>query len=316
MPITRRSLLQTFGALSAAWHFRAFAASRDKCLANPPSPTSAFILLGGPWLIFPNSGNATLTALSADASMDSGDFDHYCVLQKYHAGKNPQACGYLDAGDYVKTAASNADPANFFNVFDQAFQKNPFIWTNTDITAKIDGSERYLSLPVANQIHIAGLLVNAQVSGSGYRKNQTVLPHIVTILEYSQPQAGSSVSLSITPSNGASIQLGPADQLVVSMFHGIPLTASGPGELKHMQDSFTYIRNHLKGDGNGVNVTYKDAKYSLGDCDGFNASEMDLSPQGQTLEAAYNKAKRIGRIPIDATYSNCCGGGIVAGPGH
>jgi hypothetical protein len=269
--------------------------------------------LEGPWLIFPTGDKTKLTALSVDGSMDTDGVKHYCVVNKWNAGQFSQTIGTLEAGDAVTTSASTSNAADFYTVFNLAFQNYPFVWTNKDDSAAISGQERSLSLPVPNQVHIAGLMPTANMTGSGFRsgimQTQTVHPHIATILEYWQPEGGINVSLTL--SGAVDTTLGPADQLVVAMFHKTP--KGDTDELSHMQKSFKFLSDHLKKEGQYVAVTYKDSKFDPADNDGFGNVELGLNPTGTILANQYFGFKKMG-LP-DGNYSNCCGGGIVSGPG-
>jgi len=315
MPLTRRSLLRSLGALAPAWYLRDLPAAAQ-CTTNPPSPNSAFVLLEGPWLIFPKDQN-NLMALSVGGSMDTACVKHFCILQTWNCGIiHPRADGALGPGDSL-TVTANSTPGVFSTVFGNAFCNFPFIWAATDSTGKIKGQERFLTLQVPNVIHIAGLLKNTNLSGSGYKapcqQGQTVFPHVTTILQYDPPAAGGNVSVTV---NGAITKtLGAADQLVVTMFHSAP---TGDSDLPHMQDSFAFLRNHLTGDGAGIQVTYKDATYNQGDSDGFSTDELGLEPQGERLIKFLRRIDpRLPKVvcPNGNSYSNCCGGGLVSGGG-
>jgi hypothetical protein len=304
MPITRRSLLQTLGALPAAWCFRTLPAvgqTPKPCPTTPaPSPNSIFVLIEGPWLIFPNpskNSNAnTMTALTVGYSLDhpgTGPFRHECVFQRWNNG-HPQGGPVPIDPDHPWTITSSATPARFADVISDAWNKSDgFVWAYQENSLQTQTGDRSLSLQVPTRIHIAGIQRDATVSGQELF-DQPVKPHVVTILQYDPPASG---KLSLTVSGGIQQIFNPGDQLVFRMRH-LPKDQNVNAELQHVHDSFDFIRKRLS-NGNTIRLQITDTDYYCGDSDGFSDEEMGLH--------------RLDERHAVAEYSNCCGGSIIGG---
>ena len=318
MPITRRSLLQSLGALPAAWYLRAFAAGqkRTACTITKPAPNSAFVLLEGPWLLFPkNDDPKKLIALSLPPSIDDDPCaTHYCFFQAWNCGSvQPRPHGEVEVDKPLTITASKTPPGDFSKVFNAAFDQYPFVWADSDSSAQIKHSERYLYLQIPSQVHIAGRLNDFNLSTTGYKQplQGTVMPHVTTILQYDPPSGG---DVSLEMSGPTSHQFGPADQIVFSMYHWAP---AGDSDQTHMNHTTKFLTSYFSGDGKGIQITYNSAKYDKGDEDGFSEEELGLQQPAFVKAQNHPKARRPKGLPavcaMSGEYSNCCGGSIVGG---
>ena len=302
MPVTRRSLLRSLAALPLAQSLKA--ATAPVCSVTQPAPSSVFVLLAGPWLVFESAPNSpTLTALTVGTTLDDATipFVHSCAVQTWFC-QTKLAETVLPAGQQWSFEAANYDNSKpFATVMSNAFSNQNVAWVPTGCTSACQPGDRSVVVPVPTNMYFAGILKNATVSGPGVLKQDNVRPHVVTILEYAS-KGGSAPTVTLTAGPYAQpVTFTPGAHVVFVMRH----TGNAPDELQHVRDAFGHLQRRMsKGSSLSYNIQ-TDTKYDLGQTDGFLPTEMGLDP-AMAPGAASSKS---------TTFANCCGTGLLSGGG-
>lgn len=317
MSISRRSLLRSLAALPAASSLTGLGQEATHSHANPcPSvpASSIFVLFEGPWLIYQSDpSNKLLTALTVGKSMPI----HLCDVQRYRDCAVKPLSGLPsnlpEATSWTLNPANSSSAKDFTTAFANPFAYDQFPWVSK--ASLIDPhspvipnpDDRSVTLPLPTGIYVGGLLLYAQVkeSVSGLLEANNVPPHIVTIFEYA-PLTGSTSPVSMSLNTGdptKPVQFTAGDHLVFRMRHSQCFTT--PVELKHVQATFQNLVSHFKSRQSPLSLDINtDTDYRAGEhIAGIAESEMGLK-----------HAKPIARCPLQDTYANCAGGGIIVGP--
>jgi hypothetical protein len=319
MPITRRSLLQTLGALPAAWSFNAFAQEIEEkktgCSVKKPSPTSIFVLFEGPWLIFPSRDDGWLTAVTIGTALDDdvAGFKHSCAVETWFCNTRLSETELPAGHQWTMTGAGFDDANSFGDVMTKAFDgcKNNGAWISKQSPiATCHPGDRSVVLPVPTHIHIAGFLKNATVDGDGYLEKSGVNPHIVTILEYVPTGNPLHTFLSLVRSNSCEgYKFTSGAHLIFRLQHSGEMD-----EVTHIKAAFAHLQGHVS---SGSHIAFNmksgsDTGYLTGDNYGFTPLEMGLDPK-------HCEHVPVDKLPNDCprqnNFANCCGGGIIVGDG-
>ena len=294
MSITRRSLLRSMAAIPVASCLEAlplWAQNTQGC----DSPTSIFVLLEGPWVIWQDSGKLRAFTTS-DTSMHDCKVELWTCEKKKRdlpvlkPGPAASSSGTFQSTDYGKLLQDALDRNNTPNI-----SQDNFAWIR-EAVVKQDNADRNLCLPMPTALHTAGFLKHATVKStvSQVLKQENVHPHVTTILEYAQTDP-----LHPIPLVYATHRVAPGQHLIFRMEH---YSSGGTSaEIDHMKKVFQSNQRHVCRDGktNLIDIYFDnnpDTSYDIG------------------IETASFKDLELGLAVRFSDYANCAGNTLIVGP--
>ena len=336
MSITRRTLLRSAASLPATYalsgcrHSEVSAPGKPMVVAGP-APDSIFVLLAGPWLIYPAPSKADpnqIGAISVDDSMKDGQGNsvHKCSVEKWQNGSSapqpspalpdliPDSAGLVGATISVSSySPANYSPANSFaGLFSNPFNFDQFAWISNRSNGEpsVNWQKKtdravFLSMPTA--VYVGGFLINVTVTqqpGQSVLRASNVNPHVVTIFEYAPlPGGNPPPTLSLTlPGSTTGFSFAAGEHLVFHMQH-LGKGRTCDDDRNHLIWVFNFLTSHLSSNPLLLNINDQLAfeQFRVGNhTSGIAQPELPIQ-----FTACNSKSD---------TFANCAGGGIVVGP--
>lgn len=327
MELTRRNVLR-FGALSLAtasspsW-------ARGSGLFAPagtgPAADSVLVLIEGPWLYTqPVTGTLRCISLADPHICQMGLWD-----EKSQALVSPydptQAGPTLPGGGGATGTLTSSNPRpDVVKIFDAAFAREDvggpdnFVYMrHTGLKAKATSGDRNVTVPVPDNVYVAGRLTNGTVNDAGEPpvivNPDTARIFVTYVFEYTQDSTGST-SLTIDPgaSVGKPFTLTKGQHLLFQMQAKVSTAA----DVTHIKEAFSSLVKRVSTGSIPLSVSFPEAvptaDVQLGvNAQGLSAAELglDVNTIGGHHQVHKSHIKGHGNVG-NAKDPSCAGGGI------
>lgn len=284
MPLSRRSMLHAMGILGAAQTIPFLACKKTPEVNHPTPPDGPPVVHGpvvtvifeGPWLLTRNGNNLVATTfgdLTLGLGTSHGPIPHSCSaggwdsktgFVGYPVASGTPAIYTVNKGSVWTGKLGNRNPTTA--TFGQILTKpvagptiKPVYFSNSTKTLKKLVTDRQVILPLPDGVCFGGQLMNAKVtdSTSGKPVDIDMKPCIATILQYTQPSAGSlGTELNFTSSDGAlttPLKATNGSPLIFKMVHDASFDATG--DVAHVIGAFQELLKRVGLSNIGITAT-------------------------------------------------------------
>lgn len=318
MEFTRRDVLR-IGALSLA-STTSSAWARSLGVHAPagtgPAADSVLILVEGPWLYMqPVTGTVQCISLPEPHACQMGLWD--AASSSLVSPYDPSQPGPLLPNSTAvtgKLASANPRP-DVVKVFDEAFYRddvggadNYVYLRNTGLKAKAQATDRTVTIPVPDNVYVAGRVTNGAIVDASDPKvivnPDTARLFVTYVFEYTQ-DATASTSLTIADGGGKTFTLTKGQHLIFQM----QSAHASAEDVPHITHAFTEVVSRIDSGKLPLSIAFPAAVVSADIQLGVNAQGLSAAELGLHVTAGIKAAVPKKKSTVKYNQLPSCDGG-------